>query len=137
MTSELNDGDFITEFVSGGPKKYGYTTKAGIVCCKVRGFTLNERGSSQLSYIVMRQNVLQELQNPLEGRRNVDVVNPYFFTRDSATIRLKTVQRVKKYGLVFDKRVVDTATFQSYPYGYSPANYSDVDEYNVELLMDL
>ena len=33
MTDELDDGDYITEFVSGGPKNYGYTTKSGKVCC--------------------------------------------------------------------------------------------------------
>lgn len=32
MTNELDDGDHITEFVSGGPKNYGYTTAQGKVC---------------------------------------------------------------------------------------------------------
>ena len=41
MTDELEDGSYITELVSGGPKNYGYTTSTGKVCCKVRGFTLN------------------------------------------------------------------------------------------------
>ena len=38
FTSELDDDDYIEEFVSGGPKNYGYTTKKGHVECKVRGF---------------------------------------------------------------------------------------------------
>ena len=29
MTNELDDGDYITEFVSGGPKNYGYQTANG------------------------------------------------------------------------------------------------------------
>ena len=44
MTNELDDGDFITEFTSGGLKNYGYKTQQGKVCCKVRGFSLNVRG---------------------------------------------------------------------------------------------
>ena len=86
MTNELEDpkrpNDYITEFVSGGPKNYGYVTAKGAVCCKVRGFSLKSvRGSLQLNYQVLKQNLLAELTNPQEKRRDVKVVNPNFFTR--------------------------------------------------------
>ena len=45
MTNELDADDYIVDFTSAGPKNYGYKTKLGKVCCKVRGFTLNVRGS--------------------------------------------------------------------------------------------
>ena len=91
------------------------------VCCKVRGFSLNVQGSRQLNYDVMKQNLLDELEQPLEdgGRRNIPVVNPNFY-RNPATKHLKVITRTKLYGLVFDKRVVDTNTFKSFPYGYTP-----------------
>ena len=54
MTDEL-EGDHIVEFTSAGPKNYGYITNTGKTCCKVRGFTLNVRGSQQLNYDVMRR----------------------------------------------------------------------------------
>ena len=136
MTNELEDGGHITEFVSGGPKNYGYTTSTGKVCCKVRGFTLNVRGSQQLNYEVMRQNVLDELHHPLEERRITNVENPYFFTRHPATKCLRIIPRIKQYGLVFDKRVVDSETYKSYPYGYT-STLDDVDMANVDVLMDL
>jgi hypothetical protein len=100
MTNELDDDDFITEFTSAGPKNYGYKTKRGKVCCKVRGFSLNVRGSRQLNYEVMKQNLLEELTQPLESgeRRNVEVVNPNFFYRNPATKDLKVITRTKKYG---------------------------------------
>ena len=41
FTSELGKDDHIVEFVSGGPKNYGYKTKKGKIECKVRGFRLN------------------------------------------------------------------------------------------------
>ena len=44
FTNELDDEDPITEFVAPGPKNYAYKTFKGKQCCKVRGFTLNERG---------------------------------------------------------------------------------------------
>ena len=46
FTSELEDDDYIEEFVSGGPKNYGYKTKKGKVECKVRGFRLNSEGKT-------------------------------------------------------------------------------------------
>ena len=63
MTDEL-EGDVITEFVSGGAKNYGYTTRAGKVACKVRGFTLNVCGSAILNFQTMKDNVLSELESP-------------------------------------------------------------------------
>jgi len=122
MTNELDDDDFITTFTSAGPKNYGYKTHQDKVCCKVRGFSLNIRGAQQLNYDVMEQNLLDELEQPLEdgGRRNIHVVNPNFFYRNPATKHLKVITRTKRYGLVFDKRVVDTNTFMSFPYGYTP-----------------
>ena len=121
MTDELEGNDHIVDFTSAGPKNYGYKTQQGKVCCKVRGFTLNVRGSQQLNYDVMRQNLIDEITQPLDQRRNVNVVNPNFFYRNPATKHLRVITRTKRYGLVFDKRVVDSTTFRSYPYGFSRA----------------
>ena len=54
MTNELEDEGYITEFVSGGPKNYAYKTSSGKVPCKVRGFTLNTRGSQQLNFDIVK-----------------------------------------------------------------------------------
>ena len=118
MTNELDVDNYIVDFTSAGPKNYSYKTKLGKVCCEVRGFTLNVRGSQQLNYDVMREKLLEELTNPLDQRGNIPVVNPYFFTRNSASKQIRVGPRTKQYGLVFDKRVVDRQIFQSYPYGY-------------------
>ena len=120
LTDELEAGEHIVEFTSGGPKNYGYETSSGKTECKVRGFSLaSVRGSSQLNYGVLRDNVLDEVQDPRGERRVIDVTNPHFFTRDAATKELRVAPRTKKYGLVFDKRVVDPETFISYPYGFA------------------
>ena len=66
VISELNEDDYITKFVSDSAKNYGYLTKQGKSCCKVRRFTLNYRGSWYLNYEVMRQNVLEEITDPLD-----------------------------------------------------------------------
>jgi len=81
MKDEL-DGDVITEFVSGGAKNYAYNTRDGKTECKVRGFTLNVRGSAVLNFETMKANILSELQTPQDSRRNLNIVTPYHFKRD-------------------------------------------------------
>ena len=131
LTNELEDGDHIVDFSSGGPKNYGYKTRQGKIECKVRGFTLgNVRGAFQLNYNILRQNVLDELTDPQDRRRDIPVVNPHFFTRNPATKQLRVSPRTKEYGLVFDKCVVDPRTFKSFPYGYHRTAPLDDDEFN-------
>lgn len=119
MTNELEGEDYIVEFVSGGAKNYGYRTHQGKTECKVRGFTLNVRGKGSLNYEVMKQNILNELERPLEQRRAIPVLNPNHFKRDQAHKRIALVEQRKEYGLVFDKRVVDPISKRSFPFGYT------------------
>ena len=130
MMDEL-DGDVITEFVSGGAKNYGYQTRGGKVVCKVRGFTLNVRGSAILNFHIMKDNIISELDTPQDSRRNLNIVIPYYFRRDLEKKQIQVVPRVKQYGLVFDKRVIDVDTKSSYPYGYERIGEE------VDLLLDL
>ena len=135
MTDELEGGDHIVEFVSGGAKNYGYHTHQGKVVCKVRGFTLNVRGRARLNYEVMKANILAELEEPLDERRVVNVTNPNHFKRDSTAKRIALVEQPKQYGLVFDKRVVDPQTKSSLPFGHS--RMCDDVENLLDLLDDL
>ena len=41
LTDELDPGDYITTFISGGPKNYAYLTNNGKTETKIRGITLN------------------------------------------------------------------------------------------------
>ena len=66
----------------------------------------------------MKDNILAEFENPLDHRCTTNVVTPYFFQRDLEQKRIKVVPRIKQYGLVFDKRVINRETKSSYPYGY-------------------
>ena len=118
FTSELKADDHIIEFVSGGPKNYGYQTKNGKVECKVRGFRLNSEGKTKLNYDVMRRNVLDEIQHPQIQPRQTQVVKTHQIVRDAKTYQLFTFPDYKCYQLVYDKRVIDPTTFQTYPYGY-------------------
>ena len=116
MTDEL-DGDTIEEFVSGGAKNYGYRTVGGSYCCKVRGFTLNVRGREKLNYNSMKQHILGTLVDE-EPADPITVRNPNHFHRDQTLKKMKLMTQDKKYRLVFDKRVIDTTTKRSHPFGY-------------------
>jgi len=78
FTDELG-GDTIVHLVSGDAKNYGYLTKKGKVECKVRGFTLNYETLLTLNYYTMRENILQELDDPLEERRVMPITIPDYF----------------------------------------------------------
>ena len=116
--SELDDDEYIEEFVSGGPKNYGYTTNKGKVECKVRGFRLNSEGHTQLNYTVMRQNVQDEIKTPLPKPREIQVTKSHHIVRNPKNYTLLTKPQHKWYRLVYDKRVIDPRTFNTYPYGY-------------------
>ena len=130
ITDELH-GDVITEFVSGGAKNNGYTTREGKKVCKVCGFTLNVRGAAVLNFQTMKDNILAELESPLYHRLTTNLVTPSYFQRDLEQKRIKVVPRIKQYGLVFDKHVINTDTKSSYPYGYKRIGEE------LELLLDL
>ena len=66
MTNELGPGEYIDEFVSGGPKNYAYkvmksdgSTKT---VCKVRGITLNYTTSQIVNFETIREIVLNWTQ---------------------------------------------------------------------------
>ena len=125
FTNELDEGDHITEFVAAGPKNYAYETFKGNQCCKVRGFTLNARGQKILNFNSMKNLVLDEILNEEEEEqpRTLTLHNPHKITRCAATKTIKTVSQNKMYKLVFNKRVIDHDTFQSFPYGYKCSFY--------------
>ena len=73
----------------------GTPPEPGKVVCKVRGFTLNVRGSTLLNFQTMKYNVLAKLETPQESRRSIDVVTPYYFKRDVEKKQIQVVPRVK------------------------------------------
>ena len=107
FTSELKENEYITEFVAAGPKNYAYATNKGVVCCKVRGFTLNTRGQAVLNFAPVKDLVLAEILQPMETRRTLTLRNLHKIVREPVEKRLRTVSQDKQYKLVFDKRVLN------------------------------
>jgi len=99
-TNELDDDDYNTNFVPGGPKNYAYKTKNGKTTCKVRIFTLNFRRSQKLIFSILSERVCSPNQLP------IFLDNPHFIKQDAKTKTTHTVNLQKKHKVVYDMRVV-------------------------------
>jgi len=71
MTSELRPSEFISEFVSGGPKNYAYRLMTGgtggeveKTVCKVRGITLNYNASKLVNIERIKDMILRSGDEP-------------------------------------------------------------------------
>ena len=138
LTNELKKpGDFITEFVSGGPKNYAFKTLLGEQVCKVKGFSFNYKNSKLINFSSM----LQLVSNPREkivnsvkklklkkrkrkDRQSENEVNKVVVTNERKITRQKLKRKLynrveqKEYRIVYDKRVLQKDSFDTLPYGY-------------------
>ena len=137
FTSDLKARDHIVMFASAGPKNYGYWTKYGKVEREVCSFTLNACGQSQLNFDLLKANVIAGVTVAQDEPQVIPIYNPHKIKWNADTKTLETVEETKQYWVVFDKHVVDPDTFQSCPYGYTQAEFEDVDMENIDILVGL
>ena len=115
LTDELDPGDYITTFISGGPKNYAYLTNNGKTETKIRGITLNYDATKKINMDVMRHLVDSHVNGHNEEK--VTVVNPHKITRDKKEKNIVTKRMKKDYRIVYNKRVI-TENYGTLPYGY-------------------
>ena len=120
-TNELDEGDNITEFVAAGPKNYAYITKEGKQCCKVRGFTLNERGQKILHFGSMKDLVLNEILLPEDEPRTLTLKNPHKITRCPATRTIKTLSLDKNTNSFLTNESFKWTAFNHFPMAINAA----------------
>jgi hypothetical protein len=117
LTSELDQNEHITEFVSGGPKNYAYRTTKKNHICKIRGFSLNCMNSQKLNFTSMLELVTGPKQTN-EKKSGIMMVNPQKINRYKQQQVIYTRGEEKEYKIVYDKRVIQRDTFDTLPYGY-------------------
>lgn len=132
LTDELS-GDYIAEFVSGGPKNYAYRTSGGKYVCKIKGFNLNFSNSKSLNFETVKEMVSNiDPQNPTtfsRKRKSVEDLNPRAKQRVITTIIPSKICRNKETAIIYNKvekkdyRVVYTKrvikeNLDTVPYGY-------------------
>ena len=114
LTDELN-GDYITSFVSGGPKNYAYRTKNGKTETKVRGITMDYLASGKLNHGVVQALVHLSVDCEIDAKVTVDI--PFKITRDKKEKNIVSKRMKKDYRIVYNKRVI-TDGYETLPYGF-------------------
>ena len=109
FTDELED-DSIYEFLSLGPKNYGYVTVNGKHSCTVKGFTLNYIASLYINFNSMKQILHEDFNKKI-------FVPQCKIVRDKNNWELFTDYLNKEYGFVYDKRILNK-DFTTKPYGF-------------------
>ena len=114
LTDKLN-GDYITTFISGGPKNYAYRTKNGKTDTKIRGITLDYTTLKKLNPDVVRALVHLHVNCKTEAKVTINI--PFKITRDKKEKNIITKKTKKDYRIVYDKRAI-TEDYGTLPYGY-------------------
>ena len=84
LTDELRPGRYIVEFLSGGPKNYGYLEDDGKETVKVRGFSLNYANSRVIHF-----DAIKELLDNREGSLSTTDISPGTSIRNRSSVFLK------------------------------------------------
>ncbi|CAM9215636.1 unnamed protein product, partial [Heterosigma akashiwo] len=103
---ELKESDWITEFVSSGPKSYAYKTKSGKDdCCKVKGFQLNYANQLKINFDTMKEYVFDGV---LKGEAELSSEKPSIeMYKEQFKVMVRENPSVKTMKFNFDKRVID------------------------------
>ncbi|XP_065224228.1 uncharacterized protein LOC135848277 [Planococcus citri] len=113
LATEYGEGAYITEFICGGPKNYGYCVKTAKneykYVVKIRGITLNHQVSKSLNFENMKEFILNPPPNPVQVKyeNKIQRKRPFMVINYEAT---------KKYGEVSSKR--RKVGLRTLPYGY-------------------
>ena len=113
LTDELDNNDYITEFVSSGAKSYAYTTKnSKDPVVKMKGVTLNYNTCKKINFKSVVDLVLNK-----ETAFSIPITTTRKFIRNSRLAELKSAPYTKCVKFVYDKRVIIDNNL-TVPYGY-------------------
>jgi len=116
---EFGDGAVLEEFVSGGPKNYAYKVivpgqQQPVFVTKVRGITLSNTTSRRINFQSLRRMVKKYVERGETDQINI-ISNR--IDRKQKTNRVVTRPAVKKFRIVYDKRII-RRDFTTVPYGW-------------------
>ena len=122
------EGHWIEEFVSCGPKNYTYRLNSGHYCCKVRGFSLNHRASLILNFETMKASLMEwhgSIFSQGDGETTCEPkdisINSTIIARDKYTGKIYNRHLTKHYGVTYNKRLV-RRDFSTLPFGFRNNN---------------
>lgn len=104
------EGKYITEFVSAGPKNYAYKLDSGITHCTVKGFNLNYLASLKITFDSIKNIVTNDQEETIKVKQLQFRTN-----KTDWSVKASIVDKI--YGFVYDKRIL-LENFDTLPYGY-------------------
>ena len=107
--NELEEGEFINEFVCGGAKSYSYRTNTGKSVIKQKGITMDVANSKIITFETMRDMVLNNTSIKSEDRYT------FRWEKASKDVVTKFIGRSIR-STVSSKRTIDG--FDTRPFGY-------------------
>lgn len=110
FTLEIDQGTYITEFVSAGPKNYGFKLNNNKTKIVVKGFTLDSDTDLKVNFESIKNLVLNDKENKIE-------VSQLKFSRNKESWNVFSEKINKLYGFVYDKRIL-LNNFSTLPYGF-------------------
>ena len=114
LTDELK-GEYITTFISGGPKNYCYRTNANKIETKIRGITLDCTARQTIDMEVIHELVHLYAACGIKDTVIVDI--PHKIVRNPADRTIRTKRMKKDYRIVYNKRVI-VDDYKTLPYGF-------------------
>lgn len=126
LTSELQPGQHISEFVSGGAKNYSSkvinseTREHVENITKVRGLSVKKLSAKKVvNHEVMVDLVLSKEELRANGLSGRQIKVPFFYIARDDGFNLHSRVVKKNYSVVFDKRILKVNEgYKTYPYGY-------------------
>ena len=112
LTCEIKpaEGQFISTAICPGPKNYWYILDSGVQHGCVKGITMHENASKIINYEAMHDLIFNNNLKKIEVEQLQFKCNREKFSMNTNIIK-------KKYGFVYDKRVIQ-AGFNTLPYGH-------------------
>ena len=121
-TNELQEGEYITKFVSSGPKSYCFITNKGRSITRLKGFTLNDETIQLLNFESIKRLVLFWADPdafPLDEGQDPYISVPHGkIRRDKYKFKLFSKEEIKKYRVTYSKRRLIPGTYDTEPYGF-------------------
>jgi hypothetical protein len=126
-TYELDDlSDYITQFVSAGPKSYAYITAFGKKIVKIKGLTLNYSALLSVNFESIKALVLHyvdpeiyPLPEEMCGESRVTVTYPSRIKRNRQIFQLTSEKVTKQFRVTYGKRMLlRDGSFKTIPFGY-------------------
>jgi hypothetical protein len=117
FTNELKQDVHIVEYVSAGPKNYGFLLSNGESELKVKGFGLNYAASQKLNFKAVVDLVLSQMYEDYIKVKQTQ------FSRNKKDWTVHTSVIEKAYRVVYDKRILND-DFTTKPFGFKVLFFS-------------